>query len=298
VEALDPSRLAAARHAYSVLDVRDEEEFRAGHLEGSGHLPAAELSARRSELPPRDAAVLVIAADGARAEAAALQVETLGYARVAWLDGAAAARAGDLRDRAPAARLWRPSPFLEQVLPVIDPRRGQARVLDLAAGAGRESVYLALRGYRVEAWDHDRGALERARAMGERHGVTIETQVRDLETRDPRLPVEAHDVVMVFRFLHRPLFPRIAHAVVPGGCVVYETYLKGQERFGRPKNGRFLLDAGELPTRFPGFGVEHYEEQRPESGPWLARLLARKPAAGPSAVDRAATPSSESASAP
>jgi SAM-dependent methyltransferase len=157
-----------------------------------------------------------------------------------------------------------------------DPSRGDCRVLDLAAGAGREAVFLALRGYRVEAWDHDRGALDKARALAARHGVSLDTEVRDLERRDPQLPVAEHRVVMVFRFLHRPLFPRIAAAIAPGGCVVYETYLRGQERFGRPKHPRFLLDAGELPGHFPGFTIEYYEESTPESGPLLARLLARK----------------------
>jgi rhodanese-related sulfurtransferase len=279
---LDPVDLGETRQQFAALDVRDTAAFGAGHLIGSGHLPLAELAERRAELPPRDAGLLVIAEDGPRARAAAEQVETLGYARVAWLDGSPVALPTGLCDRGPAVRLWRPSPFLEAVLPQLpDPRSGRCRVLDLAAGAGREAVFLAERGYRVDAWDHDRGALEKARALAERHGVTIDTEVRDLEIRDPRLPVGEHDVVMVFRFLHRPLFPRIAAAVAAGGCVVYETYLKGQERFGRPKHPRFLLDSGELPGHFPGFSIERYEEQTPAAGPLLARLLARRPAALP-----------------
>jgi len=286
VRALDARGAAARIGTCALLDVRDEREFMAGHLEGSGHLPAAELTDRRGELPPRDAEILVVAAAAAHAREAAEALEGLGYQHVAWLDGALSESAQDRLVRTPAIPLWRPSPFLEQVLERLpDPSEGRGRVLDLAAGAGRESVFMALRGYDVEAWDHDRGALEKASAMARRHGVTIETQTRDLEIRDPRLPVESHDVVMVFRFLHRPLFPQIARAVAPGGVVMYETYLRGQERFGRPKHPRFLLDRDELPKHFPGFLVEHYEEQTPESGPMLARLLARKPAssAAPSA---------------
>ncbi|HET9327433.1 MAG TPA: rhodanese-like domain-containing protein [Candidatus Eisenbacteria bacterium] len=275
--ALDPLSAAASIGSYALLDVRDEREFMSGHFEGSGHLPAAELNERRGELPPRDAHILVVAAGSANAREAAETLEGLGYRDVAWLDGRVSESDLDLV-RTPAKPLWRPSPFLEQVLPQLpDPRQGPRRALDLAAGAGRESVFMALRGYEVEAWDHDRGTLEKASAMALRHGVKIETQTRDLETRDPRLPVESHDVVMVFRFLHRPLFPQIARAVAMGGVVIYETYLKGQERFGRPKHPRFLLDRDELPRHFPGFVVEHYEEQTPDSGPMLARLLARKP---------------------
>lgn len=264
--------------SFALLDVREEHEFAAGHLEGSGHLPAAQLTERRGELPSRDAGILVVAGDGARAREAAHTIESLGYREVAWLDRAVTDSVPDRLVRTPARPLWRPSPFLEEVLPLLpDPRDGRRRVLDLAAGAGRESVFMALHGFEVEAWDHDRGALEKASAMARRHGVTIETQTRDLETRDPRLPVESHDVVMVFRFLHRPLFPQIARAVAPGGVVVYETYLKGQERFGRPKHPRFLLDLGELPRHFPGFVVERHDERTPDAGPMLARLLARKP---------------------
>jgi rhodanese-related sulfurtransferase len=278
VRALDALSAAAGIGTYVLLDVRDEREFLDGHLEGSGHLPATELTERRAELPPRDAEILVVAGDGTRAHDAAHALEGFGYRDVAWLDAAVSECPSERLVRTPATALWRPSPFLEEVLPLLpDPRDAGRRVLDLAAGAGRESVFMALHGYEVEAWDHDRGALEKAAAMARRHGVTLATQVRDLETRDPRLPVEQHDVVMVFRFLHRPLFPQIARAVAPGGMVVYETYLRGQERFGRPKHPRFLLDHGELPRLFPGFVVERHEERLPQEGPMLARLLARKP---------------------
>ena len=274
---MDPAALEGARPP-DVLDVRTGAAFAAGHLSGAGNIPLDDVKARRAELPPRDAAVLVMAEDGPRARLAAETIEALGYARVLWLDASIEALPAAALDRAPAARLWRPSPFLETIVARLpDAAQGECRVLDLAAGAGREAVFLAQRGYRVEAWDHDRGALENAQALALRHDATIETQVRDLERRDPCLPVGEHRVVMVFRFLHRPLFPRIVAAVAAGGCVVYETYLKGQERFGRPKHPRFLLDPGELPGHFPEFAIEHYEESMPENGPFLARLLARKP---------------------
>jgi rhodanese-related sulfurtransferase len=287
VRAVEVAEVAGELTAHALLDVRDEEAFRRGHLSGSGHLPLAELAERRSELPPRDAKLLVVGADGAQAHDAAQALEALGYSQVVWLDAPAQHCASGLLDAAPAVPLWRPSPFLEHVRSRLpDPSRLACRVLDLAAGAGRESVWMALQGYAVDAWDHDRGALDKAAALARRHGVAISTEVRNLEIRDPRLPIEAHDVVMVFRFLHRPLFPQIARAVALGGWVVYETYLRGQERFGRPKHPRFLLDSGELPRHFPGFEVVDYQELTPESGPMLARLLARK--TGPSSDPRLA----------
>lgn len=271
-----PPDHALAEPGRARLDVRDSATFARGHLPGSGHLPAAELKARRAELPPRERGVLVVAADAAAARAAAEQLEDMGYADVAWLDAAVDAAPGGATDRAPASRLWRPAPFLEQMLPLL-PR---GRAADVAAGSGREAVHLALNGFDVEAWDHAPEALERASDLARRHGVSIATVRADLERGPggtPPLPEATYQVVTCFRFLHRPLLPAMARALAPGGALVYETYRLGQERFGHPRRRAFLLQPGELASAFPGLSVEHYEECDPEQGPITARLLARRP---------------------
>ena len=81
----------------------------------------------------------------------------------------------------------------------------------------------------------------------------------------------------MFRFLHRPLLPEIEGALAPGGWLVYETFRRGQARYGRPTHARFLLDDGELSSAFPSLLVEHYDEPSPPGGPITARLLARRP---------------------
>jgi tellurite methyltransferase len=52
--------------------------------------------------------------------------------------------------------------------------------------------------------------------------------------------------VIVFRFLHRPLFPALQRALRPDGLLVYETFTVGQETRGHPHNPRFHLQPGEL----------------------------------------------------
>jgi SAM-dependent methyltransferase len=254
------------------LDVRDTDSFTEGHLPGSGHVPAAELRDRRGELPPRDAPVLVIGADAGAARDAAAELEALGYADVAWLDGPPGALGEPLAAGA-AARLWRPSPFLERVLPEI-PR---GRALDVAAGHGRDAVYLALHGFDVEAWDRAPEALAAGAALAERLGVRITPHVCDLERRDVAIPEAHYDLVTIFRFLHRPLLPKLERALAPGGRLVYETFRIGQERYGRPKSPRFLFFDHELERAFPSLIVERYEETEAPGGPVLARLLARRP---------------------
>jgi tellurite methyltransferase len=295
--AMEPLDLPAA-HAragtFAVLDTRGREAFAGGHLAGSGHIPREALTARRSELPPREAAILVVAEDAGTAAADAAALEALGYTAVAWLDAPLGALEGGLADRAPAVRLWRPAPFLEEVLPLIAPprRSGQdadahsgdrPRALDLACGAGRDAVFLGLHGFEVEGWDHAPEALERAGELAQRHGVALRTGLHDLERPDLPPPVRPFDLIVCFRFLHRPLFPWIERALAPGGWLVYETFRAGQERFRRPRRAHFLLGRGELARTFSLLETVRYEEREPAAGPVTARLLARRPRSGATA---------------
>lgn len=287
MEPLDPQRARERAKTLVVLDAREAEAFAHGHLAGSGHIPRGDFAARRSELPPRDAAILVVAEDASAAAAAAAALEALEYAAVSFLDAPLAALPGGLADRAPAAILWRPAPFLEEVLPLVSRPRGTAPgsgarpapllALDLACGAGRDAVFLARHGFEVEGWDRAPEALERAHDLARRHGVTLRTERRDLERTGLEPPARLRDLIVCFRFLHRPLFPWMERALAPGGWLVYETYRVGQERFGRPIRPHFLLGRGELALAFPALEIIHYEEREPAAGPVTARLLARRP---------------------
>ena len=141
-----------------LLDVRPTEAFAAGHLCGAGHIEPQDFGRRRAELPPRDARVIVLDDQPDRARAAAEQLGAMGYAQVHWLEVSLADLFGGHGDQSPAVRLWRPSPFLQCLLPLL-PR---GRVLDVAAGSGREAVFLAMHGFDVECWDRAPEALERS----------------------------------------------------------------------------------------------------------------------------------------
>ncbi len=288
--ALAPGAARARLADAIVLDVREENAFARGHLAGAARLAPAEFGERRAELPPRTACVLVVHDEPAAARAAAETLAALEYRDVAWLDAALAEFPGGHTDLGPAARAWRPSPFVERMRPHLAP----GRALDLAAGSGRESVFLAMHGWQVEAWDHDPVALARASALAARHGVELSTRVVELETADAG--PGTWDAIVVCRFLHRPLFPWIERALAPGGTLVYETFRRGQEVHGRPKQPRFLLEPGELTASFPLLRVECYEEHEPEGGPVMARVLARRPGAGPR--ERAAPAAPDGISAP
>jgi SAM-dependent methyltransferase len=115
-------------------------------------------------------------------------------------------------------------------------------VLDLAAGGGRHTRFFLGRGHPVTAVDRDVSGL--ADLRGE---ATLRIVEDDLEDGSP-FPLKDREfaAVVVANYLHRPIFPDVVAAVGPGGVLIYETYARGQERFGRPRNPDFLLQPGEL----------------------------------------------------
>jgi SAM-dependent methyltransferase len=69
------------------------------------------------------------------------------------------------------------------------------------------------------------------------------------------------DAIVVTNYLHRPLLPLLAEALAPGGVLIYETFMVGHERFGRPRNPDFLLRPRELLDAFgPLLAVLAFEE--------------------------------------
>jgi len=115
-------------------------------------------------------------------------------------------------------------------------------VLDLAAGGGRHTRYFKGLGYPVTAVDRDVSGL--ADLAGD---AQISVIAADLEGGAPwPLGTRRFAGIVVTNYLHRPLFPKIAAALQPGGVLLYETFGLGNEKFGRPSNPDFLLRPGEL----------------------------------------------------
>lgn len=123
--------------------------------------------------------------------------------------------------------------------------------LDLACGSGRHARYLAGRGHRVLAVDHDAGALAGLAGV-----AGIDTLCCDLEADGWPLAGRSFDAIIVTRYLYRPALPRLVEALAPGGLLLYETFMVGNERFGRPSNPDFLLRPGELIEFAAAHGLE------------------------------------------
>jgi SAM-dependent methyltransferase len=127
------------------------------------------------------------------------------------------------------------------------------KVLDVAAGSGRHTRWLAAHGFTVTAIDRDATAMQ---SLAE----CARTLVADIEGEPWPLDGQTFDAVLVTNYLYRPLLPRLVAAVAPGGVLVYETFAVGNESVGRPARPDFLLAPGELLGAAPGLRIVAYED--------------------------------------
>jgi SAM-dependent methyltransferase len=170
-----------------------------------------------------------------------------------------------------------PSPWVVRWAALVRPG---SEVLDLACGTGRHARFLAARGCSVLAVDRDAEAIA---ALATVAGVF--TRVADLEGAAWPFAPSSFDAVVVANYLHRPLFGPIFDALRPGGVLVYETFMVGNERFGRLTP--ILLRPGELLVAVRGQLEVVAFEQGEVGAPRPAvvqRICALKGATGPAKI--------------
>jgi len=145
-------------------------------------------------------------------------------------------------------------------------------VLDLAAGNGRHSRFLAQLGFEVDAVDRDASLFDAPPRE-------VRVLQADLEAGAWPYAGRLFDGIVVTNYLHRPLLPLLMQSLERGGVLIYETFAQGNERFGKPSNPAFLLAPGELLEAARGkLRVLAYEdvvvaEPRPAA---IQRLVARR----------------------
>jgi SAM-dependent methyltransferase len=144
-----------------------------------------------------------------------------------------------------------PSGWVLRWAPLVE--RGP--VLDLACGGGRHARLFASRGLEVVAVDRE------SQVFAEK----VEFVQADLEDGSPwPLAGRRFAAIVVTNYLHRPLFPRIAESLEEGGVLIYETFMIGNEKYGRPSNPQFLLRPGELLEAFATLTPVGFEQGRVE----------------------------------
>lgn len=146
-----------------------------------------------------------------------------------------------------------PSPWVARWIRLL---QANSLVLDVACGFGRHSRLVVQHGHRVVAVDRSDEALASVASLP---GVRVAQA--DIEGGGWPLIGQRFDAVIVTNYLHRPLFPVLLGSVAEAGLLIYETFAKGNERFGRPSNPDYLLEPGELyDVVCPSLRVLGYED--------------------------------------
>jgi tellurite methyltransferase len=200
-----------------------------------------------------------------------------------------------------------PDPFLLSAYSEFLDGTKPGHALDVAGGVGRHALWLAERGWKVKLVDvsevgvnlarenfhlpqklhvkrgaqkpvlevaAEEPALRLAEGTASVFAGQLETQIVDLsQVHD--LGDEQYDLILVFFYLERPLFPALISALRPGGFLIYKTYTTESKRLGRgPSHPMYLLQPNELLRAFQSLRVLHYHETVKEKG--IAELVAQK----------------------
>jgi SAM-dependent methyltransferase len=165
-----------------------------------------------------------------------------------------------------------PTPLVERFLNASLP----GTALDIAAGTGRNAIWLAWLGWDVTAVD---GALTAIAILEERSaklGVSLRTVVADLERGEYVIQPEAWDAILICYYLQRDLIEPAKLGLRPGGTLIILVHTtEGDEE---PTETRMI--PGELMTHFAGWEILHRYEgkpQDPEHRRSVAEIVARRP---------------------
>ncbi|ABB44457.1 Tellurite resistance protein TehB [Sulfurimonas denitrificans DSM 1251] len=143
------------------------------------------------------------------------------------------------------------SPLLERYIEHV--KIGQA--IDVACGTGRNTHYLAEKGFMVDAVDISDYALGSVK-----NSSMIKKIDADLDKYN--LTPNRYDLIVNVNYLNRRLVSQMKDALKSGGVLIFETFIVAHGDFNMPTtNLDYLLRKNELLHSFIGLEVIYYEEK-------------------------------------
>lgn len=157
-----------------------------------------------------------------------------------------------IADRDKWDRRYREGGYAEREHPTALLEEWEARLprglaLDVACGAGRNSLYLGSTGRRVHGVDISRAGLERARARAAARALDVRFTEADLEEQACAWAApEPYDLIVLVRYVNRPLLGRLAAALADGGHLLVEQHLVTSADVVGPSTPEFRYAPNEL----------------------------------------------------
>ena len=148
-------------------------------------------------------------------------------------------------------------PMRHNVEPVLEKYIDKASVgtaLDIACGVGRNTHFIADKGFEVDAVDFSDYALSQVQENDRIKKIEVDLDTYNLE-------VNKYDLIININYLSRRLFPQIKEALKRGGIVIFETFIVAHGDFNNPANPEYLLRTNELLHAFVGLDIIYYEEK-------------------------------------
>jgi SAM-dependent methyltransferase len=152
------------------------------------------------------------------------------------------------------------------------------KALDVACGAGRNSIFLAQAGYQVDAIDISRQGLYRARQQAQSQGLSINWIEHDLEQAF-RFDTD-YDLIVVMWYVNLALITRLCGCLAPGGYLLCEEHLVTDQDVIGPANPAYRVAPGALREVISGLEIlldeESIETNSEDERVASARVVGRK----------------------
>jgi SAM-dependent methyltransferase len=155
------------------------------------------------------------------------------------------------------------------------------RAIDVAAGTGRNAVFLAEQGYRTDALDGSRAGLEITRERAVERGVADRLELVQADVPSYAFPTETYDLVTIsfYRVIDR--FADIKESLKDGGVLYVEHHLRSSDSIeSGPSSDRYRFAANELLHSMLDLTVLGYQERTETRSDGrkaaTARVVARK----------------------
>jgi SAM-dependent methyltransferase len=161
-----------------------------------------------------------------------------------------------------------PSPVLREYIEGTT----DGRALDVACGTERTAVFLAERGYDVDALDQSVEGLRITRENAENRGVGDRIDLIQADARQFEYPERHYDVVTISFFRTLDRLSDIKAALQPDGLLFYQHHLRSEPpaEVG-PSSDRYRFCSNELLRACLDLTVLYYEES---SEQWDGKLSA------------------------